>query len=343
VERPRVLIAPDKFRGTATARELVEAVIDRAGDEFEVDGQPLSDGGEGFLDAFTGVPFTVEARNPGGLYRLAPGIVVEDDTGVTGILSVATIVGRDVWQPTSSSEALRASSAGVADAILAVAALGVDRIVLGAGGSATTDGGRGAFDVLAAAGGLPLPVTVATDVRARFHSARDYASQKGVATSDLPHVDGVLADAAAVYRRVRNVDVTDVDRGGAAGGIPGALWALGAQLEAGFDVVAVQTQLRQRAQRANVIVTGEGRCDWGSLDGKVVGALASLTSGPLLVVCGSVDPDTTRRLTEQRRDVDVVSLEDRVGPAESRLRAVELFADVVVERLRDGRFFVTDL
>ncbi len=341
--RPRVLVAPDKFRGTATARELVDAVVHRAGDEFEIDGQPLSDGGEGFLDAFNGAPVTVAARDPSGTHRLAPGLVVESDDETIGVLSVAAIVGRDVWQPASSDEALRASSAGVADAILAVAALGVDRIVLGAGGSATTDGGRGAFDVLAAAGGLPLPVTVATDVRARFHSARDYASQKGVATGDLPLVDGMLADAATWYRHTKNVDVTAVDRSGAAGGIPGALWALGARLEAGFEVVARQTQVRQRAQRADVIVTGEGRCDWGSLDGKVVGALASLTTGPLLVVCGSVDTYSAQRLKEQRREVEVISLEDRVGPAESRARAAALFADVVVERLRDGRFFVTDL
>lgn len=338
-----MLVAPDKFRGTATARELVDAVVRRSGDEFDIDGQPLSDGGEGFLDAFIGTACTVEARDPVGTSRHAPALIIEDENGRSGILSVATIVGRDVWEPDTSADALRASSAGVADAILAMAARGVDRVVLGAGGSATTDGGRGAFEVLASAGGLPLPVTVATDVRVRFPSARDYAAQKGVATIDLPRVDDQLEEAAALYRAAFNVDVNAVDRSGAAGGIPGALWALGAQLDSGFDMVAGQTQLMTRAQRADIIVTGEGCLDWGSLDGKVVGELAALTTGPLVIVCGSVDVDCAQRLTEQRREVVIVSLEVERGRHDARVRTAASFADVVAGVLHDRRFFVMDL
>ena len=186
-----------------------------------------------------------------------------------------------------------------------------------------------------------MPLTVATDIRATYHHACDYAAQKGVAESDLPLVARNLELAAARFERDTGVDVTLVERTGSAGGIAGALFACGAALEGGFERVASHAGLRDRVRRADVVVTGEGRLDEGSLDGKVVGSLLSLCDGPVLVICGSIDAVIAQRLEREYPVAVCVSMTDRVGVA-SLSQASSSFAEVVATELR-SLGFVTDL
>jgi glycerate 2-kinase len=311
-----ILAVMDKFRGTATARELNDAVARPAFNRgWVMDLQPMSDGGEGFRDAFDGEEMVLEVPGPLGSPVRATIIMTSSSTGRLAVLEVAEAVGRHLLVSPTPEEALRASSAGVGHLILAAIAKGADELLIGCGGSATSDGGFGCYEVLMESGGLSIPVTAATDVTARFLGARRYAEQKGVASSDMDLLDRRLQGARDLYRSEQGVDVELFDRTGAAGGVPGALAALGADLTSGFDAVAHAVDLDQRIERSALVVTGEGRFDEGSLEGKVTVGIAQLVDGrvPVLVVCGSLDEGAAQEFIHRFPTTKVVSLAERFG------------------------------
>ena len=311
----RILIAMDKFRGTASARELCEVVgevVFRLG--FTPDLQPLSDGGEGFREVFSGETFSVEVPGPLGETELAGITMVAGDAGPVAVIECADAIGRQYLPSPTGEEALAASSAGLGVLILAAAKLGATSVLVGLGGSATSDGGRGCYEVLRE-GGLPVPVIAATDVTAHFSGARRYAHQKGVREEDLALIDDRLEEMRSLYVREQGVDVETIERTGAAGGIPGALVALGATLVDGLEAVSHAVHLTSRIEAASMVITGEGRFDDGSLEGKVTGGLATMSAGrvPLLFVCGSVEPNAALELLARFDNVRFFDLSARVG------------------------------
>jgi glycerate kinase len=311
-----VLVAMDKFRGSATARELVASIQQAvAGNGVSVDVQPMSDGGEGFRDAFPGSVETVTVQGPLGEPVVASFTIAALSRGVVGVVEVAEAVGRDLLANPTDLQALESSSAGVGELILAAVRRGVDSVLVGCGGSATSDGGVGCYRVLRDAGGPGVPVIAATDVTAYFSGARRYAQQKGVEENHLPLIDHRLDAVRSMYVHEQGVDVELIPRSGAAGGIAGALAALGATLEGGFDIVARTVDLSQRIDRAALVITGEGRFDMGSLEGKVTAGVGALTrlDTPLAVICGSVDRDAVRVFTDCHPNARVISLEERFG------------------------------
>ncbi|MGC1419432.1 MAG: glycerate kinase [Acidimicrobiales bacterium] len=335
-----VLAAMDKFRDTASARELCDAVA-RVGlaRDRDVDTQPMSDGGEGFRDAFVGEEATIEVPGPLGAKVSAKVTLVPADEGPVGVLEVAEVIGRHLLGSPSRSDAWVASSAGVGDLIVACEHLGVQRLLIGCGGSATSDGGRGCYDVVRDAGGLAVPVTVATDVTARFSGARRYAEQKGIDPEDLEELDRRLEEVRALYLRDTGVDVEALDRAGASGGVPGALAALGAELVSGFDAVAQAVGLTGRVRAASFVVTGEGRFDGGSLEGKVVDGVAALVKPgtDLLVVCGSIEDEAAQIFRRRYPTVTMVSLVERFGEVAAKADAVGCVEAVVAQEI-DGRW-----
>ena len=336
----RVLIAMDKFRGTATAKELCRTIAGVAADAgCTSDVQPMSDGGEGFVDAFAGEVLDVDVPGPLGETVSARIKLVASPTGLTAVIEVSDAVGRNLLPHPRGDEALRASSDGVGDLILAASRLGADSVLLGCGGTAASDGGLGCYRVLSEHGGLPLPVTVATDVTAPFLDATNYASQKGVRGADLPTVDRRLSDARALYLEERGVDVTTIAGAGAAGGIPGALVALGASLTSGVHLVVEAVDLGGRAALASMVITGEGRFDAGSLEGKVPVGVAQATGAatPLLLVCGSVDEGAAQEFQERFPHATIASLEDRFGIERALSDVHDCVSQVVRDALR-GEF-----
>jgi glycerate kinase len=312
----RILVAMDKFRGTASALELCEVVSDVVRQlDCEPDSQPMSDGGEGFREAFTGETFLVEVPGPLGEVERAGVTLVTGAAGPVAIIECADAVGRQYLPSPSGDQALAASSAGVGELILAAANLGATSVLIGLGGSATSDGGLGCYEVLRDHGGLPVPVIAATDVTARFSGARRYAHQKGVREEDLGLIDERLEEVRALYLREQGVDVQSLERSGAAGGIPGALAALGASLVDGLEAVANAAALASRIAAASMVVTGEGRFDEGSLEGKVTGGLAAMIDGrvPLLILCGSVEPHAAQQLLARFDNLRFLDLSERVG------------------------------
>ncbi|HUY42524.1 MAG TPA: glycerate kinase [Acidimicrobiales bacterium] len=333
---PRLLLAFDKFRGTINARDLTERLHTHfAGARLQVDVQALSDGGEGFLDAFDGDVMTAVVPGPLGDDVTAPFLLRPSKHGPVAVMAVANVVGYQQLVRASHRQALDARSDGVGHLILSAARAGAQSVLIGCGGSVTSDGGRGCYEVLQSAGGLPVPTRVATDVTTNFLGARRYASQKNVSDSDLRVVDRRLEDLRARYLQEQGRDVGTLKRGGAAGGIAGALAALGATLIDGFDVVSHELNLVSRVNRASVVVTGEGRFDFGSLEGKATLRVAQLVPGAskLLLVCGQVEPGAAKAFQAEFATSTLVSLEERLGPELARRNVASNIAAVIEEYL----------
>jgi len=304
----KVVAAPDKFRGTATAREMAAAIGRAAGaagaDCVEV---PMADGGEGLLDVLGGPDRTTVVTGPlGG--PVEAGWRFERGTAV---IEMARVAGLELAGGADGNHPLDATTAGVGELILNAVESGARRVVVGMGGSATTDGGLGAIDAM----GSParyrgVEILVACDVRTRFTDAAEvFGPQKGATDAHVRLLNGRLERLVQVYRERFDVDVSTMDRAGAAGGLAGGLAAMGAELVDGIDLVAEELRLDEHVADADLVVTGEGWLDATSYDGKVVGGVgvyAAAAGVPLLVVVGGAEPEVAGR-------AGVVSLSDRFG------------------------------
>jgi len=279
---------------------------------------PLADGGEGTLDALL--------AGLGGERRSAVvtgplGDPVAADWGLlpdgTAVVEMAQASGLAVTG--HANDPVAATTRGTGELIALAARSGAARVVVGVGGSATTDGGLGALDALGWS--LPLPVVVACDVATRFlHAARVYGPQKGATPEQVELLSERLEELAGLYLERTGVDVRPPARSGAAGGLAGGLAALGAELEPGFEVVAEAVDLKGALSGASLVLTGEGRFDSTSLTGKVVGGvLATVPSGVrCVVICGQLKDTVLARLP---RPVEVISLAGRTGSAAEQVRA----------------------
>ena len=329
----RVLAAPDKFRGTATAAE-VAAVVERAAAAagWSCDRAPVADGGEGTLEALGGTPRQVTVRGPLGdpvvaEWRLQGDVAVVEMARASGLALVGGAEGNDP---------LRASTAGTGELIAAAVAAGARRVIVGVGGSATTDGGLAALTALNPGRRLRgVDVVVACDVTTRFVDAADvFAPQKGATPAQVALLRRRLERLAQVYVRDYGVDVRPIPGSGAAGGLAGGLAAAGATLVPGFDVVADAVGLAERVAAADLVVTGEGLLDAESFEGKAVGGVLELAAEagvPVLVVAGEVYDDELPAAMPET--VVIVSLTDRFGPERAHDDVAGCIEEVVAERL----------
>jgi glycerate 2-kinase len=310
------LAAPDKFRGTLTAREAAGALAAGLRDAgiAEVDELPLADGGEGTLDAILaareGERYAATVTGPAGPPVLAEWGLLSDGTAVIELAEASGLALAG-----ATADPVKATTRGTGELIVVAARAGAARVLLGVGGSATTDGGLGAVEALGWS--LPVPVTVACDVDTRFlDAARVFGPQKGASPDQVELLIRRLEELAVLYRDRTGVDVTRSPGSGAAGGFAGGLAALGAELRPGFAVVADAVGFSQRLGRAQLVLTGEGRLDGTSLTGKVVGEVVRAAEAQgirAMVVVGEVDEDVRDRLPGRPA---VASLTDFAGSRE---------------------------
>jgi glycerate kinase len=301
----RVLIAPDCYGDSLTAVQAAESIAAgwrRARPDDELVLAPQSDGGPGFVDVlasrFGGRHSTVVS---GPLAAEVTAEWVLDGESATAYVECAQACGLAVLGgPPTVQTALDAHSRGVGELIGAALAAGARRVVVGLGGSACTDGGRGMIDAL---GGIDAAVTrlagvdliAASDVEhpllGRRGAARVFGPQKGADPATVESLEVRLADWADALEAATGRDVRAEPGAGAAGGLGAALLALGGRRESGAAVIAEHTGLAQDIAAADLIVTGEGRFDDQSLHGKVVSALAAGAGAretPVLVLAGQV-------------------------------------------------------
>jgi glycerate kinase len=338
---PHLVAAPDKFRGTASAGEVAAAVADAARSAgWTADEVPMSDGGEGLLLALGGRRRTTVVAGPLGARVQAEWRLLDQQDGepLTAVVEMSRAAGRALLPRPRHDDPVRASTAGVGQLLLAARDAGAGRIVIGCGGSSTTDGGLGAFEAVGSPAALAgVELVVACDVTTRFGDAATvFGPQKGATPAQVAALTRRLAEVADRYRTETGVDVTAVPGGGAAGGLAGGLVALGARIEPGFDFVAGLVGLAARLERADLVVTGEGHVDPPSFHGKVPGGVLELArargaSGrplPVLCIAGGADASV---LASPPAGLDVVSLTARFGRARARSETVALIRQVTAE------------
>ncbi|MDX6624001.1 MAG: glycerate 2-kinase [Solirubrobacterales bacterium] len=277
-QRPRrLLVAPDSFKGTFSAPEVAAAIgagIADAGGEADL--CPVADGGEGTAEALRvalgGERLRVPAHDPLGREIEAELVLLDD--GATAALDTAAASGLPLLDP-DERDAEAASTAGTGELIAAALAAGAGRVLVAAGGSATTDGGRGAIEALRERGGTGTArLEVLCDVTTRFEdAARVFAPQKGADEAAVARLTARLREyAGELPRDPRGVPMT-----GCAGGLSGSLWAaFGAELRPGADFVLGLVDFEWRLTAADAAVSGEGRIDSQSLEGKAVGRIAAI-------------------------------------------------------------------
>lgn len=334
----RVLFAPDKFKGSLTARQAADAMQrgwQRGGCPGETFTHPVADGGDGTLEVIGPATGAQSRRTP---VRDARGRVREttwwwDAAARTAWIGSSAVAGlADL--AADERHPLTATTAGLGELLLATAEAGAARVFLALGGSATNDAGCG---MAAAAGfrfldraGHPLdPVPACLAGLARIESpgrtfpavtglvdvdspllgpagaSRVYGPQKGATPADVATLEQTLATIAAVAGRDLGAPDPSTPGAGAAGGLGFGIMAFfGGQLRPGFDLVAEVTGLRAAVQAADLVVTGEGRLDAQTVAGKApcgVARLARDCGKPVIALAGSVP------LTKgDDRDFDVV-------------------------------------
>jgi glycerate kinase len=324
--RTRFLVCPDSFKGTFSAVELAAAIgagIEEAGGA--VDLCPAADGGEGTAAtvraAIGGEVRTAAVHDPLGRPIEARFVLVED--GATAVIDTAAASGLPLVAA-AERDAEAASTYGTGELIAAAVEAGARRVLLAAGGSATTDGGVGAIEALrergfgGRRGGIDADVGGAVDFLAQSGGISDATTPSGscgcvgdAALLVLCDVTTRFEDAAVVFGPQKGADSAQVvsltarldrvaaelprdPRGlpmtGCAGGLSGGLWAtFGAELRQGAEFVLDLLGFEKRLAEADVVVTGEGRIDSQSLEGKIVGQIAARCSAagrPLHVVVG---------------------------------------------------------
>ncbi|HEY4314967.1 MAG TPA: glycerate kinase [Actinomycetes bacterium] len=326
----KVLVAPDRYGVELSAAEAADAVARgwlRSAPYDEVDLLPLSDGGPGFVDVLSGALAgelgVVTVSGPLG--DPVPARVLR--VGDTAYVEAAEAAGLHLVA-VERRDAEAAGSAGVGELLLAAAATGAPRIVVGVGGTAGTDGGRGLLTALEGRrdelAGRELVVATATDAPLMGHSgaAHGFAAAKG-------------ADRAARDRLEERLRAwaTETDGGlavrpgaGAGGGIGFALMLLGAERVNGTELVAGLTGLDARVRTADLAVTALGALDWEALRGRVIVGVtqaAQRAGRPTVVLAGRVDVGR-RELASV--GVDGAYAADEVPLGEDALDAGDLLA-----------------
>lgn len=326
----KIVIAPDSFKGTMTAAEVCETVRRAFSDVFpELSAAciPVADGGEGTTDAFlyakSGEKRTVRVQNALGEETDAFYGVIDTDTAV-----IETAAASGLPQIEDRRDALSAHTFGTGQLIRHALEHGCRRIILGLGGSASTDLGTGALSALGVrflrADGRPVPpgggylteiaeidasglcpllaacdLTIACDVDNPLYgehgAARVFAPQKGAAEAQVRQLDEGLRHLAALVYRTRGIDLQTVPGAGAAGGLGAGLIAFtGARLKKGVDIVLDVCGFDEQIRDCQLVVTGEGRLDSQSLAGKVpvgVADRARAAGKPVVVIAGDVTDD----------------------------------------------------
>ncbi|GAB2648815.1 glycerate kinase [Nocardia goodfellowii] len=317
---PRVVVAPDKFKGSLTAREAAAALaagISVVRPDAEITELPVADGGDGTVDAFVAAGWErVELTAPGptGVPE-ATAYAMRDDIAV---VELAAVVGL-VRLPADAPDPLGASTYGLGVVIAHALARGAAEIIIGLGGSASTDGGAGLLQALGARvldadgrelplGGAALAQAVAFDrsgldsrvAATRFTLACDvdnpllgptgaaavYGPQKGATADDLAILEAALENWSGLV----GPDYADQPGAGAAGGAGfGALAVLGARMRSGIEVILDLLDFHALVGKATLVITGEGSLDAQSLHGKApigVCAVARAAEVPVVAAAG---------------------------------------------------------
>jgi glycerate 2-kinase len=328
----KVLIAPDKFKGTLTAEEVAEAIaegIRSVNPEIKAIQFPLADGGDGtaalLTKHFKGEFIRIEVHNP--LFEIIEASYGYSASSRTAFIEMSAASGLRLI-PVEKRNPLNTSTLGTGEMIIDAIHHGAEKIILGIGGSATNDAGIG----MAAAMGFRfidrngnelkpvganlesiqtiddstrsfnpagINVQVACDVDNPLYGKKGaaylYGPQKGATPETVIKLDKGLRNFAKVVREKYGKDIHRIPGSGAAGGLgAGAVVFLNARLRSGIEMVMDITGFEDHLKTTDLIVTGEGKLDDQSFQGKVIDGITKLAKKynvPVIAVCGDLKLD----------------------------------------------------
>ncbi|NLJ84062.1 MAG: glycerate kinase [Halanaerobiaceae bacterium] len=335
----KILIAPDSFKGSLTAREAadnIEKGILKVYPGAEIYNLPLADGGEGTVDAL------IYATGGRKIYKEVTGPLGDPVKACFGILGNENIAVIEtaaasglVLVPAGKADPLKATSFGTGELIKAALDEGVDKIIIGLGGSATVDGGVGLVQALgigfkdssgkeagfggAALAGIKRIDSSNLDIRVRdveFIIASDvsnplygpdgaayvFGPQKGATPEMVKLLDAGLQNLARVIKKETGKEVARLSGAGAAGGIGAALLAfLDARMKSGIDLILEIYDFDNILREVDLVITGEGRLDRQTLMGKApfgVAKRANKFNIPVIALAGSVESEAIDKLNQ---------------------------------------------
>ncbi len=364
-----ILIAPDSFKGTLSASEVCD-IIGQAFEDtlknIKITKLPAADGGEGLCSCLHkilgGELKSANVRGVFGEETEAEYLMLADNTAV---IEMAACAGLPLTGERKDPE--KTVTFGVGELMLDARANGAKSVLLGIGGSATNDFGIGMASALGwkftdengkevyPCGGnlgkiasitppekqFDLPVTVACDVENPLYgkngAAYIFAPQKGADENAVRRLDEGLQSISRTVENCLGIDVSAMRGSGAAGGMGGGSVAfLGATLRKGIDIILDAADFEKKAIEADVIITGEGRLDGQSVNGKVISGIAlraSALSKKVIAVCGSKgdDAEDIRKLgvnelyfaTEEPKPFDEIIRTCRADLYNAALRAAK--------------------
>jgi len=332
----KIVVAPDKFKGCMSAGEVAHVMaagIAAAAPSAQVDACPIADGGEGFVDAL--VSATRGQRVTRRVTGPLPDMKVDATFGILGdghtaVIEMAAAAGLALLKP-AERDPYATTTFGVGELIRAAIERGCKKILVGIGGSATVDGGLGCAQAtghtIVLQDGEPVSATepltgrdlervvmikqhrgevtdgveivVACDVTNPLYgptgAAAVFGPQKGATPEQVTSLDGWLRGLAT--RTGKDIEAHSPGAGAAGGLGFGLLAYFNAKLVSGIDVVLDATQLRDRLKGADLCLTGEGRLDAQSFDGKALAGVANLCKNlgvPCVAIAGSIGEGAER-------------------------------------------------
>jgi glycerate 2-kinase len=376
-----ILIAPDKFKGSLNAREVADYLrrgIETILPKVTITCTPLADGGEGFMETIiqgtNGQIVFCKAHDP--VMHLIDSSYGITEEGTTAIIEIAAISGLGLLSSRERNPLL-VNTFGTGELIRHALDKGCRKFIIGIGGSATNDGGMGMAralgvrflnkdgDELTEGGQLGLLVNIDTThldkriISSEFIVACDvtnpltgpngtsyvYGPQKGATEDMIPLLDGYLMHYATVIRQQLNVDIETIPGGGAAGGLGAGMSAfLNAKLENGFKVISEAVKLEKQILLADVIITGEGKLDAQTYQGKTpfgVSLLARKHHKPIIVVTGSVD-ESFRNLSTRVFNL-ILPIVNKPMDLESAMKDSPVLLEQTGERIGDILNLIEDI
>ncbi|MBM7557030.1 glycerate kinase [Halanaerobacter jeridensis] len=366
----RVIIAPDSFKGSLTASEVADAVkigINRYDEEIETMKVPLSDGGEGMVEALVaatgGEIIETKVKDPLGRERESYfGIL---GTGETAVVEMAAASGLPLLEEAEYNP-LETTTYGTGQLIEKALDYDISKLIIGIGGSATNDGGVGMAQALGGrfldqagqeidgtgAGLADLATVDLSDLDPRLEeieievacdvdnplvgengAAHIYAPQKGASAGDVKRLDQNLEHLATVIKEELGQEVSQQPGAGAAGGLgAGLLTFLDAELNSGIEIVSETLNLGAKIKEADLVITGEGALDHQTANGKVpvgVAKVAQEFDVPVVAIAGTVKEDA-KQLYKSGIDGMTSIISAPITLQESMAQAEELIIETVI-------------
>ncbi|MFS4493663.1 glycerate kinase [Maribacter sp. 2308TA10-17] len=338
----KIVIAPDKFKGSLTGFEFCNAVekgLKNVISDIEIIKMPLADGGDGTAEVvkyyLEGEKVTLKASDP--LFRSINTWYVYSKKEKIAYIEMAEISGLQLLQE-NERNSMYTTSLGTGQLIVDAMEKGVKQIILGIGGSATNDGGMGMAKALGyqfldendqelkpvgcnlqkvkeidASNIHPklreVEVVVACDVSNPFYgksgAAHVYAAQKGASKEEIVLLDDGLRNFAKVVSKKFDIDLQEISGSGAAGGMGGgALIFLKGQLHSGIEIIKELANFDKTIANADWIITGEGKLDNQTLSGKTISGVLKSAKAKNIPVAALCGA-----VTVSNEDVEVLGLD----------------------------------